>query len=26
MIGVTAVIAIMTGILVGAYGMEKWKV
>lgn len=26
MIGVTAVVSIMTGILVGAYGMEKWQV
>lgn len=25
MIGVAAVINIMTGILVGAYGIEKWK-
>lgn len=26
MIGVTAVMNIMSGILVGAYGMEKWQV
>lgn len=25
MIGVTAVVSIMSGILVGAYGVEKWK-